>query len=449
MMMKTLQFAGRTIAIRLPLLLLAALALSSTATWGQALPTAEAAPLSTGFALPTTLGTLQYAVTASQSFIWGYYSGTGATSSTNLSGDLAYLSNSKEHPFSMILSAGHSFGEDGEPGYNFVGLAFSQVANAGRWNFVLSDNLNYLPGTPAAGLSGIPGVGDLGIGQVQILGDSGQGLLTNFSNRISNGTAVTVSRLLTGKTSLSGSGSYTINRFLDTDITSSAQSSAGLDSDAVSGQGGITHQIDRNSSLGVNYTYSNFTYPNDSFGIPTAGFVSQTASAQYSHRFNRKLSFSASAGPQWTTIQTAGDPTSTSLFANVSANYAGKNLTSGLVFARSSNNGFGATAGALSNSLVLTANRSINVAWNVSGSASYTQTSTLAAANFPTYSTDTYVEAIQVSRAIVRNLSGFVSYTFEDQSDAGINAIDAFSGRSQVLSFGITYSPGSMHLGHP
>jgi hypothetical protein len=447
-MKKIFQFAGRTPVARGLLLLVAAIP-ASTSARAQALPAAEAAPISTGFALPTTLGTLQYAVTASQSFVWGYYGGSGATASTNLSGDLAYLSTSKLHPFSMVLSGGHTFGEFGEPAYSYAGLSFSQVANFGRWNFVLSDSVSYLPGTAAAGLSGVPGVGDLNVNPVQITGDTGQGILTNYSDRISNTAAASLSRQLTGKTSLTASGAYSISRFLNSNIGSPSQSSGGLDSDGATGQGSISHVINGRSSFGGFYSYSYYTYPNDTFGLPANGFVSQSVGAQYSYRFSRRLSFNASAGPQWSTISNVPNSKTTSLFADVAATYSGKTLTTGLAFVRGTNNGFGATAGSVSNSVVFNANRSFAAVWNVSGSAAYTQSSSLSGPGLPTFSSDTYVESIQVSRAIVRNLSGFASYTFEDQSTAGTAGIDVFSGRSQILGFGITYSPSPTHLGRP
>jgi hypothetical protein len=68
-------------------------------------------------------------------------------------------------------------------------------------------------------------------------------------------------------------------------------------------------------------------------------------------------------------------------------------------------------------------------------------------AGVPSYSSNTYVEGIQVSRAIARSLSAFASYTLEDQSFSAASAIDLFSGLSQVVGLGITYSPSALHLG--
>jgi hypothetical protein len=415
--------------------------------FSQALPAGEAAPISTGFALPTTLGTLQYAVSASQSLIWGYYGNSGVAADTNLTGDLAYLSNSKKHPFSMVLAGGRSFSESGQASYSFVNLGLSQVASLGRWNFVLSDNVSYLPGTPAGGLTGIPGVGDLGVSQVQVGNDLGQGVLTNYSDRVTNTAAGSVSRQLTGKTALNASASYSLMR-LSTGTNSGSSSGAGLDNDAVTGGGGFTHEIDVRNIYGANYSYSDYTYPGgNSFGIPTPGFVSQTVSGTYTHQFTRKLSTTIAAGPQFTSVANSGSSSSLSLFVNATASYAGKESTASLLFNRSTNTGYGSNGGALSNSLVFSVNHKLAVVWNLSGSASYTGSSGLPVVGVPAYSSNTYVEGIQISRAVARSLSAYASYTVEDQSYTATSAIDLFSGLSQVVGFGVTYSPSALHLG--
>jgi hypothetical protein len=58
------------------------------------------------------------------------------------------------------------------------------------------------------------------------------------------------------------------------------------------------------------------------------------------------------------------------------------------------------------------------------------------------------VAGVQTSRAIVRSLSAFASYTFEHQSsNQATTAVDVFTGSEQVVGFGLTYSPSSIHLG--
>jgi hypothetical protein len=446
-MMKRFQSAACWHALATSLLLAALFMPAGNVCFAQALPAAEAAPISTGFALPTTLGSLQYAISASQSLVWGYYGNSGTASSTNFTGDLAYLSNGKRHPFSMIFSGGHSFSESGQGSYSFLNLGFSQVANIGRWNLILSDSVSYLPGTAASGLSGVPGVGDLGVNPVQVGGDTGQGVLTNFSNRVSNDVAGSVQRQITGKTSVTASGSYSTTWFLDSLISSGASSSAGLDSSAATGGGGISHQVDARSSFGGNYAYSDYSYTGNNLGVSTLGFVSQTASAFYSRQFTRKLNLSVSAGPQWTTLNSVGVGSALSLFADVAATYAGKSSSASLIFTRGTNNGYGATGGAVSNSAVFVASRPFAVVWQCSATSSYTRSSNLPVAGIPLFTIDTVVEGVQVSRAIARSLSGYASYTLEHQSSPVGPTVDVFTGLSQVVGFGLTYSPSALHLG--
>jgi hypothetical protein len=448
-MMTRSQFAGRYFCVLMTLFPVGLSVFISAPARGQALPAAEASPVSTGFSLPTSLGSLQYAVSASESLIWGFYGNSGPSSSTSVSGDLAYLSNSKRHPFSLIFSGGHSFGESGEPSYNYVNAGFSQVADIGRWNFVLADNVSYLPGTAASGLSGVPGVGDLGVNPIQIGGDASQGVISNYSDRVSNNVGASVSRDITGKTSLNASGSFSTTRFLDSTLSTSNTSSAGLDNDSVGGGAGISHQVDTRNSFGGNYSYSSYSYTNNTFGVAAPGFSSQSANGTYSHRFTPKLAMSLSAGPQWTKFEASSGVTSTSIFVDASATYAGKAANSSLAFVRSTNNGFGVLGGALSNGAVFSIGRRFGIVWNVAATSTYTETSNLPSPGIAPFSSHTYVEGLQVSRAILRSLSGFASYTFENQAASGSGAIDLYSGRTQILGFGITYSPSSLHLGRP
>jgi hypothetical protein len=95
----------------------------------------------------------------------------------------------------------------------------------------------------------------------------------------------------------------------------------------------------------------------------------------------------------------------------------------------------------------LSANRRFATVWNFSASSTFTQTSSLPIAGVPSYSVNTYVDGVQVSRALARSLSGFASYTVEDQHFSGSSAVDIFTGLEQIVGFGITYSPTALHLG--
>ena len=443
-MMKISQSAFRPFSFGSLLVFLVVLAPAGPALMAQALPAAEAAPISTGFAFPSNLGSLQYAVSASQSLTWGFYGNSGAAAATNVTGDIAYLSNSKADPFSLVFSGGHAFSETSyEPSYSFLNLAFSQVITAGRWNIVLSDSVNYLPGTPVTGLSGVAGVGDVGVNPVQVGSDTGQGILTNYSSRVSNVASGSVARHLTGKTSLTASGSYSTTQFLG----GSSSESQGLNSDAATGAGGVTHQVNARNTFGGNYSYMTFNYPQNNLGLPAVNFVSQVASGFFSHQFTRKFGMTAAAGPEWTKVGNSGSGTGLSLFVDTTATYAAKTSTLSAAFLRSTAGGNGVVGGALSDSATLSASHRFWMVWNVSVTSGYTQSSNLPVANAPAYTVNTVVSSLQVSRAILRSLSGYASYTFEDQHYSG-SAIDIYSGDTQVVGFGVTYSPPAAHLGH-
>jgi hypothetical protein len=416
------------------------------AGFGQALPAAEASPISTGFALPLTAGSLQYAVSTSESLIWGYYGNSGAAATTNVSGDAAYISNSKRDPFSMIFAGGHSWSNTSQPSYSFFSLSLSQVISFGRWNFVVSDGLSYLPGTPTVGLSGVPGLGDLGVAPVQVGPDTGQGVLTDYSSRVSNVASASLGRQITGKTSATASGSYSITRFLGND----PYSAGGLDNSSVNAQVGVNHQLDPRTSIGADYAYSTFTFSGNTLGVPVANFRSQTVSGVFTRQMTRKLSINASAGPQWISNDQAGSSSSTGVFAAVGASYVTKFGGASLAFVRNTNGGYGVGGGALSDSVSFTLNHTFARVWSAALTSAYTKTTNLPLSGLSAYTFNTAILGVQTSRALARNLSAYGSYTLQHQSAGGSAVtVDAFNGLSQVLSFGVTYSPMSMHVGRP
>jgi len=445
-MTERVQFALRRIAgaaiVRISLAMFALLISAGRAASGQALPAAEAAPISTGFSVPHVAGSLQYGISASESLYWGYYQPQGAESSTNLTGDLAFISNSKRDPFSMVFAGGRSWSTSGQPSYGFVNLGLSQVVDVGRWSLVGSDSISYLPGTATTGLSGVAGVGDLGVTPVQVGADTGQGVLTNYSTRVNNTSSGSIQRALTGRTSLNGFASYGILRFVGSGVD------AGLESNSVSGGGGLSHQFDARNSLGGNFAYSSYTFVGATYGVAAPSFTSQTASGFYTHQFTRKIGISLSAGPQWTNVESTTSLRSVSVYVDASATYAGRFSHASIAYVRGTNNGFGVAGGSLSNSVTFTTSKTFAVVWNCSVYTAYSRTSGLATTGVNPASFDTFVGGGQVSRAIMRNLSGYASYTLEHQSNSNTAAaVDAFSGLSQVVGFGLTYSPTSIHLG--
>jgi hypothetical protein len=313
---------------------------------------------------------------------------------------------------------------------------------------VLADSVSYLPETPTTGLSGIPGLGDLGVNPVQIGPDTPQGALTAYSNRVDNASTLSIQRQLTGKTSANVSGSYILTRFVNNG-NSSNTGLDGLDSDLIVGGGGFNHQMSARTGFGGNYSYSRYTFSGSALGAVAPSFTSQTASAQFTHQFTRKWSMSAAAGPQWTTINLAGQTEQLGAYADVSTGYSGHFYQTAASFVHSTNSGYGVAGGALSDGVSGSVGRIFAVVWNFSASAAYTHSSALPVPGVIPFTVNTTVASAQVSRAIVRNLSGYASFTVEKQANTGLATADLFSGAAKVVGFGLTYSPSSKRIGRP
>lgn len=421
----------------------------------QALPAAEASPISTGFSLPVTSGSLTYALSGSETVNWGFFSNSTETESTNVSGDLGYISNSKRDPFSAVLSGGHSFGTGGQPNYNFASAGLSQVIAIKHWTYVLSDNVSYLPESPAIGFGGLPGLGDIGISPVLLgviptstIAPTAQGVLTNYATRVDNSASGSFSRDFTAKTNIRGSAAYVISRFTQ---DSPQPRNSGLDSNGITGGGGIFHAYSPRTTVGGNFEYSDYSFVGHTQGVPAPDFKTQTASLNFQHQYTRKFLLNAAGGPQWTTIDLGTRSTSLDVFVNVGASYKGERTQSTLTFVRSTNAGYGVIGGGRSNSVSYVGTRKFGGGglWAGSLDASYSDTKSLATSLLPSYQFHTGVVGVQVSRALPHSLSIFGSYSLENQSDHGpfLTLLDAFSGRYQSLSFGITYSPMPIHVG--
>jgi hypothetical protein len=423
---------------------------------GQAIPAAQASPISTGFALPTASGTLSYSVSASESLSWGFYSNSGHSSATNVSGNLGYISTAKRDPFSAVLSAGHSFGLESQPSYNFVSLALSQVLSIQRWSFTFADSVSYMPQTPANGYAGIPGVGDLnvlglsgmslGFIPTSVIAPPTQGILTNYANRVDNTVSGSIQRDLTGKTGIHGSASYWITRY--TTQTGDLRRD-GLDADGISGGGGMNHMYSPRTVAGANFTYSSYTFAQSKLNFPVPDLETETATANYSHQFTRRLQATAAVGPQWSTVNLVTKTTSLGVFANVNASYSAQRINQSLSFLRGANSGYGVIGGTTSTSVTYAASMQYRRVWAVSGSAAYARNSSLATKLLPQSKFDTGTVGVQVSHALPRSLSAFCSYSLENQSSSGslLPILNAFSGRYQTLGFGITYAPTPKHFG--
>lgn len=414
-----------------------ALAMGSIAA-AQAPPLAS--PPSFGFSLPSVEGTLTYSLSASESVITGY-EGNSADTTTSLSGNLGYLSSSPDKPFSLVYSGGYLYST--QPGYpassTFQNLAASQVWATKNWNFVIDDAVSYLPQSPTTGLSGIPGVGDVGVTPVTIGDEPPQSILTNYSTRVGNGLNGGATRKIDASLSITGSASWQILHFFG---------HGGIDSSSETGSVGPTYRIDARSSVGANVNYS---YTNDSYLGVSYPFETEGISITYQRQLSKFFNLSLVAGPQ-RTFGTGG--TASSLPSQITAvgsagiSYARRRTTATLGYSRATNSGSGVLYGALTDTVSGSIRQQFSRNWQGALTASYSDNTPLgniAGADLNYRST---FGGGQVSRRIGRSFSAYFSYTAVTQSENHVTSSQtAYSGLNQVFSGGITYSPTSLHFG--
>jgi hypothetical protein len=422
---------------------------------GQALPTAVTPISSVGGSpiVPNLDGVLHYAVSGSEIIQFGYSGNGQVTGSTALSGDLAYTAKSTTRPFSLLFAGGVLFpNQSGQGTSTFWNVAASQGYTARHWIFNVSDSFSFLPQSPTTGLSGIPGVGDLGSIPVQgpVDGPAG-GILTVAGNRYQNTLNGSVERQISHATSISGSGSWSVLNFLDSNLSSQ-------DSTQISGSVALNQRFDARSSGSIDAVYSIFTYNGQ---VIINGFVqpdieTRALNASYQRLLSKSLSVGVSAGPLW--INSSNDlviPPSLNFGASANLGYSRGFTNASVNYTRGVNAGSGVLTGALSDSVYASVGHTYGRKYVASLTMGYSHSSGLgqlvtgATSFIPVHETyDTFFGGVQVRRGFGPHLSGYASYTVQSQSNnLPVGAPNALSGTSQTLGFGVTFTPRSTRLG--
>jgi hypothetical protein len=300
---------------------------------------------------------------------------------------------------------------------------------------VVADALSYLPESPTTGLSGIAGLGDIGIEPVQLEDEPAQSILTNYASRIGNGLNGGVTCQITGSTSIIGSASWQVLRFLGNEGLNSTEESATV---------GPSYRIDARSSVGANAIYAHTTYQ---YQGSTFSFTSEALTLQYQRQWSHSLSMSIALGPQRTYASEATlIPSQINLTADVGISYTRKFTTASLIYSRGTNSGSGVVYGAFSDNVALYVQRQLSRNWQTSLTGSYVHSSALEQIGGINAVTQSIYGGAQVSRKISRSLFGFISYTAITQSVNDTSATqNAFTGLNQVIAVGLTYSPTAIH----
>jgi hypothetical protein len=432
---------------------------------GQAVPTASTsmAPSNSGLNFSPLDGVFHYALSASEIVQLGYYGPSQTTYSTAFSGNAAYTAKSEVHPFNMVFAGGVSLAnQSGQGTTSFWNVSAGQGYVAKRWVFNISDSFNFLPQSPTTGISGIPGVGDLGAIPIPgpATGPAG-GVLSNSGNRIGNILSGSVERQLDHATSISGNGSWSVLRFLGQTANTGV-----LDDTQISGTVGLNRRLDGRSSVSLSAVYSTFSYsgaysyfPGSAITFAQPDVATRGINVSYQRLLSKTLSVNVSAGPQWvSSSNSALIPSSLNVAATAGLAYS-RGLTNASVgYSHGVNAGSGVLPGAESDSVTASVGRSYGRDWVASITASYTHTAglTQVAALVPGAPSnlvyDTVFGGVQVTRRISPHFSGYISYQAQNQSNnyslTGQNTLrNALNGTSHTFGIGITFSPRSTRLG--
>lgn len=424
---------------------------------GQAVPTAAlpgfegagATPAGrSGTSLPWVDGTLHYALGASE-VVYKGYANTGVTSSTAITGNVGYSSMSETHPTSLLFAGGVLFGQSRDT-TTYQNLVVTQGLVKGLWGFNLADSFSFLPQSPVTGIAGVPGVSSPGDLPVSGPADGpAGGILTYSGNRISNVITGSVQRRLTGRTSLSGSGSWSLLHFLD--------KQAGIDNSMKSGQVALNHVIDARDTVSLAATYATNETSNILSVLPdtypaTLTYQTRGVDVSYSRQWTRALSTTASAGPMW--IQSSAAPlipNRLNFSLDLGLGYRRRLTGYSVRYTHGVNSGSGVQPGVLSDVVSASASHTFTPQWSASATLAYVRTSGLARflGNNVTVNGVTSAEygTLQLSHGFSRTISGYVSYTAQNQSVNQVFSTNAYSGLAHTFGIGVSWTPRSTRLG--
>jgi hypothetical protein len=243
-------------------------------------------------------------------------------------------------------------------------------------------------------------------------------------------------RTLGHATSLETGASYAIMRFPDGN---------GLDTDSVQANGQVTRRLDALNSIFGQYSYSHSSYP----GYSTFTMDTQSAMFGYQRIWNRRLNTNVSAGPEWVwSSDSLTVPSSTSLAMNASASYGVRSTSATINYFRGTTGGAGEAAQVATHNDDVSGGVTQLLGRNltVSASGSYMRTQGLSLQLGRTVVTNAELGGVSATRRLGRYFSAFANYTvIQQSSNYGLSA-NVVNGLSQVVGFGVAYSPRDITL---
>ena len=274
-----------------------------------------------------------------------------------------------------------------------------------------------------------------------------QDVLTTGSSRVSNSLTGGISRHLDATSSISAGGSYGLLHFFG---------GYGLDNTQTSADVSRASNWRESDTGSISATYGIFSYPG------SYSFTSKGLSLGFSRQLTRSLTADGSAGPLWVnSSDSLAIPPRLDVSVDAGVTYSRNRTTVSVHATRGVNGGSGVQPGALATGVQGVVNHDFSRSWALSFSETYFHTSGLSqldpaitsnpvlASYFTTGAISSEYSAVQVSRRFTDNLSGFASYTAQDQflPNTPVANSTALSGLSNVFGIGVSFSPRSTRLG--
>jgi hypothetical protein len=389
---------------------------------------AQVVPEATGPARLPISGNLNYSLRYSQSAEFGNLYGNWQTS--GLSGSASYANGKERLPFSLTFSGGDTWTIAGVPYGSgpFESLQLSQGFVGRKWNVMVSDNESYRRQAPTTGFSGVPGTGEP-IGVPNPSPTTGESILTVNTSTIDNTATGDFGRILSSAMTLNVGGSSTILRYPDGN---------GLDTSTLMANAGLTWRLNARNSFSGTYAYSQFSYPGTSITIGT-----DSAIFSYKRQWNRRLSSTVGAGPEWIeSSDSAIVPSSTRVSVNAALNDQLRFGSVGLSFSQGASGGAGYLVGSEVDSVNANFSREFDKNLTIGITGSYMRTEGLSGNGV----TNAEFGGIQASRRLGRYFSAFANYTAIDQASSSALFGSVLKGLQQIIGFGIEYSPKEIRL---
>ncbi|MGB0063708.1 MAG: hypothetical protein WBP85_04615 [Terracidiphilus sp.] len=393
---------------------------------------AQVEPEATSAVKLAVSGTLTYSARYSQ-IAQFYNKSTGQMASA--SGNFGYSTTSERRPTSISLGAGDNWRISGL-GFStgpYENLIISQGLNGQHWLLTLRDELSFRHGVgltepnPSSATS------------------TAEPIETDDTPILDNDATARLSDRLSGSTTLSASAGFNQLEYPDGN---------GLGTDTFRASLEMNRRLEARDSIFGEYSFAQYGYSTGRLTIDA-----NTAVAGWHRGWNRKISTSVSAGPQWLIFQASVPiPSFAGYTANATIDDSLRFGSAAASFTHGVNGGggylYGAELNNFSGSFTRQFGHNVRKQLTVELLGGYRFTDTLSSTSSialpggfgaqQDYTTK-YGYA-QASRRLGRLFSVYANYTATEQSPSNAGSSALLNGLYQTVSFGIGFTPPSIHL---